>query len=202
MEVQMANQAKPVTVGSNGVDDATLLRRARQDEAAYSTLYRRHLHSVYRYLLARTGNEQDAQDLTSQTFLAAWESSHRYRGEGPVRAWLLRIAWHKLNDHWRQHRPWLPLEAASEVGDPGSPPEELIGRKLRIERVAAALRALSPDRAEALSLRLFGGLRVAEVATVMGKSEAAVRMLLHRGLNDLEERLALPHVNEREIDNG
>jgi RNA polymerase sigma-70 factor, ECF subfamily len=198
----MAEKAEVVAAARNGVDDATLLRAARNDPGAFTILYRRHLHSVYRYLLVRTGNEQDAQDLTSQTFLAAWESGHSCRGEGSVRAWILRIAWHKLNDHWRQRQPWLPLEAAGEVTDPGSSPEELVGRQLRIERVAAALQALSPDRAEALALRLFGGLRAAEVAVVMRRSEAAVRMLLHRGLHDLEERLATPRSIKRETKNG
>jgi RNA polymerase sigma-70 factor (ECF subfamily) len=114
-----------------------------------------------------------------------------------VRAWLLRIAWHKLNDHWRQRRPWLPLEAAGQLVDSGSPPDEQVSRTLRVERVAAALRALSPDRAEALALRLFGGLSTAEVAETMGRSEAAVRMLLHRGLHDLQERLASPETAKK-----
>jgi RNA polymerase sigma-70 factor (ECF subfamily) len=56
--------------------------------------------------------------------------------------------------------------------------------------VARALQALAPDRAEALALRIFGGLDIAEVGEVMGKSEAAVKMLVHRAVNDLHERLA------------
>jgi RNA polymerase sigma-70 factor (ECF subfamily) len=182
------------------VDDAALLRTAQDDPAAFAVLYHRHLHGVYRYLLVRSGDEQDAQDLTSQTFLAAWAGRESYRNEGSVRAWLLRIAWHKLNDHWRQGRPWLPLETADQVADPGSPLDERIGHRLRVERVAAALRALSPDRAEALALRLFGGLKASEVGDVMGRSEAAARMLLFRGLRDLQQRLAPPETAERETE--
>jgi RNA polymerase sigma-70 factor (ECF subfamily) len=193
----MVSKGKSETSRNTESDDAALLRAAVADPAAFSTLYHRHLHGVYRYLLIRSGDEQDAQDLTSQTFLAAWESSSRFRGEGSVRAWLLRIAWHKLNDHWRQRRPWLPLEAAGQLVDSGSPPDEQVSRTLRVERVAAALRALSPDRAEALALRLFGGLSTAEVAETMGRSEAAVRMLLHRGLHDLQERLASPETAKK-----
>lgn len=194
----MAEKREHTATPGKEVDDATLLRDAQLDPAAFAMLYRRHLHGVYRYLLVRSGNEQDAQDLTSQTFLAAWTGRHSYRGTGTVRAWLLRIAWHKLNDHWRQGKLWLPLEAASQVADPGSPVDEHVGRRLRVERVAAALQALSPDRAEALALRLFGGLTTSEVAGVMGRSEAAVRMLLYRGLHDLQGRLAPPERVERE----
>jgi RNA polymerase sigma-70 factor (ECF subfamily) len=194
----MAEKREHAAAPGEEVDDATLLRAAQHDPTAFGMLYRRHLHGVYRNLLVRSGNEQDAQDLTSQTFLAAWTGSQSYRGTGTVRAWLLRIAWHKLNDHWRQSKPWLSLEAADQLADPGSPVDEHVGRRLRVERVAAALQALSPDRAEALALRLFGGLTAGEVAGVMGRSEAAVRMLLHRGLHDLQERLAPPEMAERE----
>jgi RNA polymerase sigma-70 factor (ECF subfamily) len=196
----MAGKREQPAAPGTEVDDATLLQAAQDDPAAFAVLYRRHLQGVYRYLLIRSGNEQDAQDLTSQTFLAAWSGRQSYRGAGAVRAWLLRIAWHKLNDHWRHGRTWLPLEAADRVADPGSPVDEQVGHRLRVERVAAALQALSPDRAEALALRLFAGLSASEVAGVMGRSEAAVRMLLHRGLHDLQERLAPPETAERETE--
>lgn len=66
----------------------------------------------------------------------------------------------------------------------------MVEQRLRLEQVTRALRGLSPDRAEALSLRVFGGLNTADVSRVMGKSEAAVRMLVHRAVRDLRERLA------------
>lgn len=73
----------------------------------------------------------------------------------------------------------------------------MVEQRLRLERVAQALRGLSPDRAEALSLRVFGGLNTAEVGQVMGKSQAAVRMLVHLAVRDLRERLAPVTEEER-----
>jgi len=174
----------------SATDDVTLMRQAQDDPASFAALYRRHLHSVYRYLLSRTGNVQDAQDLTSRTFVAALESIDSFRGEGSVVAWLLSIARHKMQDHYRRARPLLPLDAARDVVDPGARPDEDAGEKLRLQRLAQALAALSPDRAEALALRIFGGLSVVEVAQVTGKSEAAVRMLVYRATQDLRVRLA------------
>ncbi len=68
-------------------------------------------------------------------------------------------------------------------------PDEITGQRLLIERVASKLKTLAPDRAEVLSLRLFGGLEVAEIAQLLGKSEASVRMLVYRGLRDLKDQL-------------
>jgi RNA polymerase sigma-70 factor (ECF subfamily) len=69
------------------------------------------------------------------------------------------------------------------------PLEEIVEQRLKMERVAKGLRSIAPERAEALALRIFGGLNAAEVGTVMGKSEAAVKMLVHRAVGDLQARL-------------
>ena len=68
-------------------------------------------------------------------------------------------------------------------------PDDFVSQKLQIEAVTQKLQTLSPDRAEVISLRLFGGLDIPEIARLMRKQEPAVRMLLHRGLQDLQTRL-------------
>lgn len=169
-------------------DDMVWVRRAQKDLASFTELYQRYVNRVYRYLLVRVGNEQDAQDLTSQTFLAAMESIRTYRGPQPFIAWLLGIARHKEADLFRRHRPEVELETAVSVSD-GENYEEVISRQLQLELVARKLQKIAPDRAEALTLRLFGGLEVSEIARMTGKNEAAVRMLVHRGLRDLQDQL-------------
>src|SRR4026207_334116 len=77
------------------MDDASLAQQACADPEAFADLYRRHVRSIYRYHLAHTGNVKDAEDLTSQTFMAALEGIHSYRGTGPYIAWLMGIASHK-----------------------------------------------------------------------------------------------------------
>ena len=171
-------------------DDEALAREATENPPAFAGLYRRHVNRVYRYLLARVGDVHEAEDLTAQTFLAALEGIAGYRGRGEFVAWLLGIARRKAADHFRRDRTTLPIEAAAYVPDPNPLPDAVVEQRLRLERVAQALRGLSPDRAEALSLRVFGGLNTADVSRVMGKSEAAVRMLVHRAVRDLRERLA------------
>jgi RNA polymerase sigma-70 factor (ECF subfamily) len=170
-------------------DDLALVRQAQQNKEAFAELYRRHATRVYRYLLVRVGNADDAQDLTSQTFMAAMEGLPRFRQQTPFVAWLLGIARHKAADHFRARRPEQDLETAVPVPDHGDSLDELVGRTLQMEMVTRKLQTISPDRAEALALRLFAGLEVAEIARMMEKNEAAVRMLVFRGLRDLQMQL-------------
>ncbi len=171
------------------IGDERLAQQAATDSAAFGELYRRYVQRVYRYLLARTHNVQDAQDLTTQTFMAALESIGRYQPRGKFVAWLLGIARHKAADHFRKSHAILPLEDAEHIPSPGPSPDEAVYQSLQLEQVTAIIHRLSPDRAEALALRLFGELSTAEIAEVMGKNIGAVKMLIHRGWNDLRERL-------------
>ena len=171
-------------------DDRTLARDARTNRDAFAQLYRRHADRVYRYLLVRLGDQHLAQDVTAQTFLAALERLATYRGDGEFISWLLAIARNKAADALRSRQTTLPLEAAADVESLQAPVEQVVETRLRLDEVARALRSIAPERAEALALRVVGGLSAAEAGVVMGKSEAAVKMLVSRAIHDLRERLA------------
>ena len=170
------------------LDDISLARQARTDPEAFAELYHRHLKSVYRYHLAHTGNVKDAEDLTSQTFMAALEGIHSYRGTGPYIAWLMGIASRKRLRLFRGSRPEVPLDAALQIPTPSLPTDKQAFRRLQVDQILNALRTISPDRAEAVILCFFCELNFVEAGLVLGKSEAAVKMLISRGLQDLRTR--------------
>lgn len=178
-------------------DDLVLVRSAKKDLSAFSALYERYATQVYRYLLVRVGNVHDAQDLTSQTFMAAMKGLHTFQGQSPFPAWLLGIARNKAADLFRYKKPDVELDEAEEVSDGGEELDEVVDRQMAVERIARKLQTISPDRAEALSLRLFAGLDVPEIARIMDKNEAAVRMLVFRGLRDLQAQLNVTQETER-----
>ena len=169
--------------------DPTLAFKAKKDRRAFVTLYQRHLKRVYVYHLARTGNEQDAQDLTSETFLAALGSIMAYRPDHSFAAWLLGIAHHKLADFYGRKAPESALEEADDPPAKDPPTEQTVVRRIELGRVRHVLGLLPPERADALSLRYFCDLSLAEVAHVMGKNEPAVKMLIYRGLQEMRDRL-------------
>jgi RNA polymerase sigma-70 factor (ECF subfamily) len=172
-------------------DDLQLARQARADAEAFAELYRRHVTRVYRYHIAHTGNINDAEDLTSQTFMAALEGLRSFRGSGSFAAWIMGIASRKRALFFRGSKPEVSLEAALHVPNPGLPTDKAAAQRLRMDHIRGALRQLSPDRSEALILYYFGGLSIQETGRVLGKSAAAVKMLLSRGLRDLRERSSL-----------
>jgi RNA polymerase sigma-70 factor, ECF subfamily len=170
-------------------DDNGLAQKARSNPDAFAVLYRRHLDRVYRYVLVRLGDHFLAQDVTAQTFLAALEGIRSYRGDGTFAAWLLSIARNKVADVLRRQHITLPLESAAEQASPQPSPERVVAARAELQQVIRALHVIAPERGEAVALRIFGGLSVAETARLLGKSEAAVKMLVLRATQDLRERL-------------
>ena len=175
----------------SSMDDTHLAQQARIDPEAFAELYRRHVMSVYRYHRAHTNGDKDAEDLTSQTFMAALEGIRSYRGTGPYVAWLMGIATRLRARFFRGIKYEVPLDAAIQVPSLGLPTDKAAARRIQMEQVIRALRTISQDRAEALILCLISELSTAEAGLVLHKSEAAVRMLISRGLQDLRSRTSL-----------
>lgn len=173
------------------LDDVQLAQQARKDREAFAELYRRHVLSVFRYHRAHTDNDRDAEDLTSQTFMAALEGIRSYRGTGPYIAWLMGIASRLRGRYFRGKKAEVPLEAALHLPASLLPTDKAATRRIQMERVLDALKTISPDRAEALILCFISELSPAEAGHVLGKRESAVRMLISRGLQDLRTRTSL-----------
>lgn len=173
------------------LDDAALVRAAQADPDAFDALYRRHVDQVYRYCHSHVSGHLDAEDLTAQTFLAALQSLSSYDGQGSFAAWLFSIARHKCADHhrWSYANPREPLDGTYGLEDQGAIDLE---RRALLSSVRDCVRrslgALTQDRREALRLRFWGGLKHQEVASVMERSEDAVKMLVWRGVRDLRRR--------------
>ncbi len=150
----------------------------------FTQLYQEYFEKVYRYHVARTGNVHDAQDLTSETFKTAYENIDRYRGEGSWGGWLFGIAHHKMVDHFRRQKNH-PDELDESLCLESADPETVAFQNIQDRQLFSHLMSLAPERAEALRLRFWGGLTASEIAQVMGKSEAAVKMLVYRAVQDL-----------------
>jgi RNA polymerase sigma-70 factor (ECF subfamily) len=186
MDALMATQQK-----QQDQEELELAHHAATSVDAFAELYRRHLTRVFRYHIAHAGNIKDAEDLTSQTFMAALEGIRSFRGSGSFAAWIMGIASKKRLMFFRAGKPEVPLDKAVHYPSPELPTDKAASQRLQLESICRALRQISPDRAEALTLTYFGGLSHAEAGQVLSKSEAAVKMLVSRGLQDLRERTSL-----------
>ncbi|MCI0712357.1 MAG: RNA polymerase sigma factor [Chloroflexi bacterium] len=164
--------------------DYQRVQQARRDEDALAQLYRDHVKPVYHYLLSRTGDQQDAEDLTTQTFMAALENLHQFKKDASFAAWIMGIARHKLIDHLRRKTSTVNLDD-TKLQDDNLSPEEHVVHLLQTHELADLMGMLAPERAEALQLKVYGGLSTREVADRMGKSEGAVNNLVYRAIKDL-----------------
>jgi RNA polymerase sigma-70 factor (ECF subfamily) len=168
-------------------DDA-IAANARTDPAAFRVLYERHWPSVYRYLRARTGRDDDAADLAATTFERALAGVRGYRpGSAGFRAWLARIARNTAIDASRRRRPTEPIEAIERIAlaEPG--PEAFALDAERSRELRALVAALPDAQRDAVILRYAAGLNAREIGSVIGKSEAATQKLLTRALARLKE---------------
>jgi RNA polymerase sigma-70 factor (ECF subfamily) len=172
--------------------DESLVELARTDPEAFGELYERNVRRVYNYIYYRTGRHHEAEDLTSRTFTQALAHLPRYRQQGvPFQAWLLRIS-HNLVANWYRDnkRPILPIDDASEIHSQEGNPEDLAETREERRNLLSALARLPADRQQLVVLRFSEGLRAAEIAVVMGRSEGAVKALLHRTLQGLRQTLS------------
>ena len=176
---------------SSSLDDLQLAQQALADANAFAELYHRHLTRVYRYHMAHVGNVKDAEDLTSQTFMAALEGIRSFRGSGSFAAWIMGIAARKKAMFFRGIRPEVPIEAAHQIPSPNLGTDQLANQRLRLDSITHALQQISPERADAITLCFFSELTYVEAGRVLKKSETATKMLVSRGLQDLRERTSL-----------
>ena len=170
-----------------------LVDRAQSgDRDALEELYLEHFDRIYSYLHMTVGNRHDAEDLTTQTFLRMLESISRFRwGAAPFSAWLFRIAHNLAMDHFRARRRWQPEEEVPEPADAvESSAEELAFKALSSQSMFDLIEELSDEQRQVLILKFVFDFSNVEAATVLDKTEGAVKSLQHRALASLQKQMS------------
>ena len=177
----------------SGAQIRRLVERAQQgDRGALEELYLIHFDRIYSYLHMTVGNRHDAEDLTTQTFLRMLESIGKFRFQSaPFSAWLFRIAHNLSMDHFRATRRVQPEEDVPEPVGSEQDSAELeamhsIGRQSLLEMIDT----LSDEQQQVLTLKFVFNFSNAEVATILGKTEGAVKSLQHRALVSLQKQIS------------
>lgn len=172
-------------------DEAKLILRAKQgDKRAIGELYSRHVDAIYRYVWPRVREDAVAEDLTAQVFLKALEGLPTYEPTGkPFLAWLYRIAYARIVDHWRQQerRTMVPLDETMSARGPQ--PSELLETEADWVTAIDLLAQLTDDQQEVVMLRFIGEMSLSEVAETLGKTIGATKATQHRALASLARLL-------------
>ena len=187
---------------TEGPDDPTVVALVNRvvvsrDPNAFGELYDRFVERVYRYLYFRAGSHPEAEDLTEQVFLKAWEAIGRYRWQGrPFLAWLYRLAHNTHIDYVRTQKPTTslnnddrPIELASSAA------AVELARALDADLLAQAPSQLTVEQQQVIVMKFIEGLDNEQIAQTMDKREGAIRALQMRALMSL--RRVLENQGER-----
>ena len=170
-----------------------LVEKAQEgDRDALEELYLLHFDRIYSYLHMSVGNRHDAEDLTTQVFVKMLESIGKFRWRSaPFSAWLFRIAHNLAMDHFRASKRWQPEEEVPEP-DPGEESAaeeealESIGRQSMLELIEK----LSREQQQVLTLKFVFNFSNADAATILDKTDGAIKSLQHRALASLQRQLS------------
>ena len=181
-----------IAAGPSRAKEESLVERAKTDPEAFGRLYDLHFSRIYSFVYSRVRDRETAEDLTSEVFCKALGAIGRYRHSGhPFSAWLYRIAINAINDHHRASRPTQDLDSALMVADPRRPVADQVAESADAARAWAAIDDLSPHQRAALTLKLGEDMMLAQIGEILGKSEGAVKLLVHRGTIAVRRRLAM-----------
>jgi RNA polymerase sigma-70 factor, ECF subfamily len=179
-----------VSPNSNAQEERLIVDAARGgDQGALSELYTLYFPRVYRYILARTGNTYDAEDLAEEVFMKVLEAIDRFQWrEAPFSAWLFRIAHNALISQRRKdgvRGRSGPLSDGLALDSQG--PDEMVANRLALNEIMDAARNLPEAQRQVITLRFAAGLSVAETARAMNKGEGNVKVIQHKAIAKLRE---------------
>ena len=172
------------------LEDRELVALAKDDAEAFGELYTRYVKKMYSYIFHRTGNTQDAEDLTAKVFIRAYSHVGNYVDRGaPFQAWLYRIA-HNLVANWHRdqaRRKIIALDDYVAHSLQSEAPERLAEDVEERDQLMESVRRLPEERQQLLLLKFIEQLSNAEIGEIMGRTEGAIKSLYHRTLLALRD---------------
>ncbi len=169
-----------------------IVQEAIQGEAsAFGLLYDHYQPMIYRFVILKVGQREEAEDLTHQVFLSAWQNIKNYRNQGfPFSSWLYRIARNQVIDHYRTAKEKIDIEQVDPIflAVPASM-QMGIEQNLEIEKVFKSIKELKPEYQDIIIFRFVEELSLKEVAVLLNKTEGAIKLLQYRAIKKLKELL-------------
>lgn len=162
------------------------IRTTNKYEMQLAGLYEEYYDKLARYVYVHIGDREEAEDIAGEVFLKALKSLKSYREQGiPMQGWLFRIAHNLTVDHLRKMNKRRPVPADSVVLLGNDDPVDSAEKTIEFERVSEAMKQLTMEQREVISLRFFGGFTSREVGGILGKSDGAVREMQRAAIERL-----------------
>lgn len=173
-------------------DEVSIIKKAvKGDASAFGALYDHYHAMIYRFVMIKVGRREEAEDITHQVFLSAWQNVRTYRHRGyPFSSWLYQIARNQVIDHYRARKGDVSIDkvdpeafavAIDHAGD--------LGTKFALEKVRTAVAKLKPDYQDVIILRFVEDYSLKETARALRKTEGAIKLMQHRAIRELKKAL-------------
>lgn len=181
-------------VGSHDLSDRDLVAEVlRKDRKATAEFVARCADPVYGYVRRRLSPRVDlVEDLVQEIFLAAWQNLDKFRGDSSLRSWVLGIARHKVEDHYRVRLRALQVEEEDEVAGDGPASFYDLEEAIATRQVGQMARETLVDLPESYALillwRYWGRRSLREIALETGKTEKSIERLLTRARSQFKKR--------------
>ena len=157
------------------------------DGDAFGRLYDMHVNRVYRHIYYRVSNTADTEDLTQQVFIKAWQAIGRYKKTAsPFLAWLIKISHNLVIDFYRSKKSEAYIDFDMVAIKPDTDPEHIAEANFNQQQMRQAINKLHGGQQQVILMRFIEDFSYAEIAVALGKSEGAIRVILHRGLAKLK----------------
>lgn len=171
-------------------EDITLIEASQNgDNNAFGELYDKYVKSIYKFIYFKTHHKETAEDLTSKTFMKAFENIKTYQAEkASFSVWLYKVARNTVIDHYRTKKFDVNLDDIWNLSDKKNIVIDTDAR-MKMEQVREYMQELSAVQREIIMMRVWQGMNYKEIAEVTGKSEANCRMTYLRGIKILKDKV-------------
>ena len=161
------------------------------DSSAFGSLYDHYQAMIYRFVAIKVGSREEAEDITHQVFLSAWQKVRSYKHRGyPFSSWLYRIARNQVIDHYRAKKSEVSIDKIDpELFASAERSSDNLAEKFQLEKVRKAIAELKPDYQDVVIMRFVEDISLKEAAAILKKSEGAIKLIQHRAIKELKKVL-------------
>lgn len=188
MSNQFNSSSLPILDGENSIVQSAI----QGESSAFGLLYDYYQPKIYRFVILKVGHREEAEDITHQVFLSAWQNIKNYKHKGfPFSSWLYRIARNQVIDHYRTRKVTSALdEIQSEYVISPAVAHLNIDRDAEVTKVMEAVSQLESNYQDVIIMRFVEDLSIKETAAAIGKTEGAAKLLQHRAIKKLKTLLS------------
>ena len=172
-----------------------ILKAQKGDNQSFGLLYDHYVKKIYRFIFLKVSSRQEAEDLTHEVFLSAWQKLPNFKIKGfPFSSWLYRIARNRVIDHYRTSKKHIDLDALGDTLEKHFLQDsenhfDRIDIDIDIKKIKKAISQLNENQQEIIQMRFIEDLSPKEISQILIRKEGTIRIIQHRAIEKIKKIL-------------